>query len=162
VAVSFSSLTAKHRLTAFIRLLALTAARPGREWQAVTLGRRGTSVLGPVDPGWAALVLDDQLDLYAIGLREPLPFGPRASAEFARLRFRDLQVNPADSSAVRDWEWDRDQAYERFFGQGVTLTDLARIPSRPEEERGTLAEPSRFGTLARRVFQPLLSVEQLR
>jgi hypothetical protein len=31
-----------------------------------------------------------------------------------------------------------------------------------EEERGTLAESSRFGTLARRVFQPLLSVEQLR
>jgi hypothetical protein len=25
-----------------------------------------------------------------------------------------------------------------------------------------LAEPSRFGTLARRVFQPLLSVENLR
>jgi exodeoxyribonuclease V gamma subunit len=30
------------------------------------------------------------------------------------------------------------------------------------EERGNLAEPSRFGTLARRVFQPLLSVEDLR
>jgi exodeoxyribonuclease V gamma subunit len=35
-------------------------------------------------------------------------------------------------------------------------------PSIPSEERGSLAEPSRFGTLARRVFQPLLSVEELR
>ena len=71
-------------------------------------------------------------------------------------------MSPGESSAEKDWGWDRDTAYERFFGVGVTLAELARIPSRPEEERGTLAEPSRFGTLARRVFQPLLSVEQLR
>lgn len=159
--VSYSSLAAKHRLAAFTRLLALTAAHPGTEWQAVTVGRRHTSVLGPVDPGWAVLVLDDQLDLYETGLREPLPFSPRASAEFARLRFRDLRVDPA-ASAARDWEWDRDAAYERFFGTGVPLAELVKIPSRAEEERGTLAESSRFGTLARRVFQPLLSVEQLR
>jgi hypothetical protein len=29
-------------------------------------------------------------------------------------------------------------------------------PSRAAEERGSLAEPTRFGTLARRVFHPLL------
>jgi exodeoxyribonuclease V gamma subunit len=162
VAVSYSSLAAKHRLAAFIWLLALSAAHPGLEWQAVTIGRRGTSVLGPVDPGWAALVLDDQLDLYETGLREPLPFAPRTSLEYARLRFRDLRVTPGESSADKDWGWDRDAAYERFFGEGVTLSELSAIPSRPEEERGTLAEASRFGTLARRVFQPLLTVEQLR
>ena len=67
-----------------------------------------------------------------------------------------------ESSAEKDWGWDRDAAYERFFGEGVTLSELSAIPSRPEEERGTLAEASRFGTLARRVFQPLLTVEQLR
>jgi exodeoxyribonuclease V gamma subunit len=162
VSVSYSSLAAKHRLSAFIRLLALTAAHPGLQWQAVTIGRRGTSVLGPLDPGWAALVLDDQLDLYETGLREPLPFAPRTSLEYARLRFRDLRVTPGESSAEKDWGWERDAAYERFFGVGVTLADLSAIASRPEEERGTLAEPSRFGTLARRVFQPLLTVEQLR
>ena len=37
---------------------------------------------------------------------------------------------------------------------------LLQEPSRPEEERGSLAEPSRFGTLARRVFHPILSVEE--
>ncbi|MDN5770780.1 MAG: exodeoxyribonuclease V subunit gamma [Microlunatus sp.] len=162
LSVSYSSLNARHRLAAFIQLLALTAAHPGPGWQAVTLGRRGTSVLGPLDPGWAALVLDDQLNLYATGLREPLPFAPRTSAEFARLRFRDLPVAPGRSSAERDWRWERDAAYERFFGAGVTLAEFASAPSRPEEERGTLAEKSRFGTLARRVFQPMLSVEELR
>lgn len=162
VAVGFSTLGPRQRLAAFARLLALTAAHPGSPWQAVTIGRRGTSVIGPVDPGWAALVLADQLDLMETGLSEPLPFAPRASAEYARLRRRDLRVDPGESSARREWEWDRDAAYERFFGAGATLADLAAIPSRPDEERGTLAEPSRFGTLARRVFHPLLGVEVLR
>lgn len=162
LSVGFSWLSARQRLAAFSQLLALTAAHPGTPWRAVTIGRRGTSVLGPVDPGWAALVLDDQLDLYETGLNEPLPFAPRASAEYARLRSRDQQVSATDSPAAKQWEHDRDTAYERFFGPRVTLADLLAIPSVTREERGTLAEPSRFGTLARRVFHPLLSVEDLR
>jgi exodeoxyribonuclease V gamma subunit len=43
----------------------------------------------------------------------------------------------------------------------VTLETLLAEPSRPGEVRGTLGEPSRFGTLARRVFQPLLDNEDL-
>jgi hypothetical protein len=35
-------------------------------------------------------------------------------------------------------------------------------PSISSEARGSLAETTRFGTLARRVFQPLLLVEDLR
>lgn len=162
LSVGFSWLSARQRLAAFSQLLALTAAHPGTPWQAVTIGRGGTSVLGPVDPGWAALVLDDQLDLYETGLREPLPFAPRASAEYARLRSRDFQVSPADSPAAKQWDQDRDSAYERFFGPGVTLAQLLDIASVTREERGTLAEPSRFGTLARRVFHPMLSAEELR
>jgi exodeoxyribonuclease V gamma subunit len=42
------------------------------------------------------------------------------------------------------------------------LDDLLAQPSVPTEVRGSLTDPSRFGTLARRVFQPLLSVEDLR
>ena len=42
------------------------------------------------------------------------------------------------------------------------LPALLDQPSRTAEERGTLVEPSRFGTLARRVFSPLLTVEELR
>ena len=162
LSVGFSWLSARQRLAAFSQLLALTAAHPGTPWQAVTIGRGGTSVLGPVDPGWAALVLDDQHDLYETGLREPLPFAPRASAEYARLRSRDFQVSPADSPAAKQWDQDRDSAYERFFGPGVTLAQLLDIASVTREERGTLAEPSRFGTLARRVFHPMLSAEELR
>jgi exodeoxyribonuclease V gamma subunit len=75
---------------------------------------------------------------------------------------RDQQLTPA---LLRDldkvWTQDRDAAYERFFGPGVTLTAMLAQPSRAAEERGDLGEPSRFGTLARRVFAPLLRCEEL-
>jgi exodeoxyribonuclease V gamma subunit len=106
-------------------------------------------------------VLADLVELRWTGLREPLPFSARTSAEYARLR-SDQQLTPA---MLRDldkvWRQDRDDAYERFFGPGVKLTAMLDQPSRAEEVRGDLGEPSRFGTLARRVFAPLLRCEDL-
>ena len=57
---------------------------------------------------------------------------------------------------------ERFAAYERFFGVGAGFEAMLAQPSISSEARGSLAEPSRFGTLARRVFQPLLLVEDLR
>ena len=60
---------------------------------------------------------------------------------------------------------DAEAALRASFHSARTNFDDAfyrTMKGKPEEERGTLAEPSRFGTLARRVFQPLLTVEQLR
>jgi exodeoxyribonuclease V gamma subunit len=158
--VSYSKLAAKHRLQAWLELLALTVTDPGRDWQAVTIGRGGCSQLGPVDATWACRVLADLIDLRATGLREPLPFSPKTSAEYAALRYRDRQPQPYWRQLEKLWAQDRDEPYERFFGS--SLDSMLAQPSISSEERGSLAEPSRFGTLARRVFQPLLSVENLR
>ncbi|HKX15699.1 MAG TPA: exodeoxyribonuclease V subunit gamma [Propionibacteriaceae bacterium] len=162
VHVSYSKLAAKHRLMAWLELLALTVTDPSRAWQAVTVGRGGCSQLGPVDAQWAATVLADLIDLRATGLREAIPFSPKASAEYAALRFRDRQPALYRRQLDKLWAQDRDEAYERFFGEGAGFDAMLAQPSIPAEERGSMAEPSRFGTLARRVFQPLLSVEDLR
>jgi exodeoxyribonuclease V gamma subunit len=96
------------------------------------------------------------------GLREPLPFAARTSAHYAALRHAG---QPLAREQLRDldktWAMDRDPAYEQFFGANVPLSGLMAAPSRPDEERGALGEPSRFGTLARRVFTPLLLCEEL-
>jgi exodeoxyribonuclease V gamma subunit len=160
VHVSYSKLAAKHRLQAWIELLALTVHDPSRPWQAVTIGRGAWSQLGTVDGTWARKVLADLIDLRATGLREPIPFSPRISAEYASLRYRDRQPALYRRQLERLWAQDRDEAYERFFG--ASFDAVLAQPSITCEERGNLAEPSRFGTLARRVFQPLLSVEDLR
>jgi exodeoxyribonuclease V gamma subunit len=160
VRVSYSKLAAKHRLQAWLELLALTVTDPGQCWRSVTIGRGGCSQLGPVDATWAGRVLADLIDLRRTGLREPLPFSPKTSAEYAALRYRDRQPQPYRRRLEKLWAEDCDEAYARFFGS--SLDAMLDQPSIPSEERGSLAEPSRFGTIARRVFQPLLSVENLR
>jgi exodeoxyribonuclease V gamma subunit len=160
VHVSYSRLGAKHRLNAWLELLALTVHDPSRPWQAISVGRGGCSQLRAVDPTWASKVLADLVDLRATGLREPIPFSPKTSAEYAALRYRDRQLGLHRRQLDKLWAEDRDEAYARFFG--ASLETVLAQPSISSEERGNLAEPSRFGTLARRVFQPLLSVEDLR
>jgi exodeoxyribonuclease V gamma subunit len=159
VRVGFSMLTARQRLQAWIELLALAASHPDVEWRAVVLGRGGQSFLGPVDGGWARLVLADLVELRRNGLCEPVPFAPRTSDEYARLRAEGKPIEVFRSRLDTTWTHERDSAYERFFGAGATLDELMQQPSIPAEERGSLAEPTRFGTLARRVFHPLLSTE---
>ncbi|GAA1435279.1 exodeoxyribonuclease V subunit gamma [Microlunatus lacustris] len=166
VQVSYSRLSAKHRLQAWLELLALTAVRPGRPWRAVSVARRGVSVLGPLEPGWAARVLADLVELQQTGLREPLPFAAKTSLEYASIRFADRPLGPRMKLLHGVWREDGDDLYARFFdpppgGDGPTGLDaLLAERSRPEEERGSLVEPSRFGTLARRVFHPLLTHEE--
>jgi exodeoxyribonuclease V gamma subunit len=162
VHLSYSRLAAKHRLQTWVELLALTVTDPGRPWQAITIGRRGCSQLGRVDAAWARKVLTDLIDLRATGLREPIPFSPKTSAEYAGLRYRDRQPVRYRRQLEKLWNQERDEAYERFFGAGAGFDAMLAQPSISSEARGCLAEPSRFGTLARRVFQPLLSVEDLR
>ncbi|GAA1851826.1 exodeoxyribonuclease V subunit gamma [Microlunatus capsulatus] len=167
VQVSYSRLSARHRLQAWVELLALTALRPGRPWRAVSVARRGRSVLGPLDPGWAARVLADLVELQRTGLAEPLPFAAKTSAEYALIRFADRPLAPRMKLLRGVWRDEGDDLYARFFdpppgGHGPTGLDaLLAEPSRSTEERGSLAEPSRFGTLARRVFHPLISNEEL-
>ena len=161
VRVSFSRLSAKSRLQSWVELLALTAAHPGRSWRAVTIGTGGRSVLGPVSGRLAVLVLADLIDLQRTGLAEPIPFAPKTSADYARIRLNNWPIDPNLKSLEKTWNLERDALYEQFFGAGVSLETLLAEPSRPSEVRGTLGEPSRFGTLARRVFQPLLDNEVL-
>jgi exodeoxyribonuclease V gamma subunit len=162
VHVSFSKLAPRHRLQAWLELLALTVHDPSRAWQVVTIGRGGCSHLRAIHSTWANTVLADLIDLRATGLREPIPFAAKTSAEYAALRFRDRQPALYRKQLEKLWAEDRDEAYEGFFGAKASLDDLLAQASIPSEERGSLAERSRFGTLARRVFQPLLSVEELR
>ncbi len=89
VSIGYSRLAAKHRLRAWVQLLALTVSHPDTPWRAVTLGRGkgprlACSTLGPVTPGQARAVLADLVELHAAGLCEPLPLPPNSSYAYAR------------------------------------------------------------------------------
>jgi exodeoxyribonuclease V gamma subunit len=155
---TYSRLGARHRITAWVRLLALSAGHPQRPFTAVTIGRGGLAHIRRVEDPLAALAV--VADLYDRGLREPLPLFCKTSAAYA--------ANRADpvAAARREWlsEWnfpreDAEREHAIALGGVLALEDLLLLPPAPDEQWEPLEE-SRLGQLARRLWDPLLAVEE--
>jgi exodeoxyribonuclease V gamma subunit len=164
--VTYSTLAAKQRLTAWVRYLAMTAADRG-EFQAVTVGRRGDdarrSLLSGITPDLAKRCLALLVDIRDAGLREPLPLALETSADYAARRRRGLSIENAAAGACREWESDRfrperdEPEHVLAFGAKAPFSLLTEQEA-PADERFP-DEPTRFGALARLVWEPLLTVE---
>ncbi|MBJ7330471.1 MAG: exodeoxyribonuclease V subunit gamma [Solirubrobacteraceae bacterium] len=172
-AITYSTVAAKHRIAAWARLLALSAAYPERTFTAATLGRgfRGKTMMAvattPADP------LTELARLVAVmdaGLTEPLPLSPKTSAAYAKA-IHDRVPKTAAKKTEDAWAGsykfpgeNADLEHQRVWGGVVALPDLTTAPARPEESGEGWDEraPSRFGRLALRVWLPLLACEQLR
>jgi exodeoxyribonuclease V gamma subunit len=165
---SYSSLAPKHRLTAWVRLLAVAATQPDRAWSAVTTGRGAyrrptwrSTLRAPEDP---AAVLRALVDLRDRGLRAPLPVGPGATAAYADRRRAGGSVEEAVDAAGREWSSRFGDAKDRHLqyvhGRAPSLPVLLAAQALPDE-RAWADEPSRFGVVARRLWDPLLAVEQV-
>ena len=156
----------RQRIRAWVRLVALTAAHPERRWRAVTVGRgfRGgvvVATVGPVVPRQARALLADLVALRAEGLCEPLPLPTVAAHVYARTREGGATADGALAEATRTWREGRfpecaDPLYHRVFGPAAGQEVLVASASPGGEE------PSRFGTLALRLWRPLLAAETLR
>jgi exodeoxyribonuclease V gamma subunit len=134
--VTYSRVAAKHRLTAWVRLLALTAAHPDRGFAAVTVGRAGGAnvTVRRIDPPadgrreWALVHLATLLDLYDRGMREPLPLYCNTSAAYAAAAADG--TDPV-AAARREWtsEWqfpkeDAEREHQLVLGGVLSLDDL--------------------------------------
>ena len=171
VRVHYSKLSAKHRLQAWIDLLALSAARPDEAWTARTFGRfkrygrEGVaSSLLHVEPDEALTVLRELVDVRDRGLGEPLPLFAKTSAAYAA-RFRKDGQGSVD--ADRAWRSndrfpgeDADAAHVLVHGPGTSLDRLMALPH--DDERWFDHEPTRMGQYSLRVWTPLLEHEKAR
>ncbi|MEA2146968.1 MAG: exodeoxyribonuclease gamma subunit, partial [Solirubrobacteraceae bacterium] len=179
---TYSRLAAKHRLAAWARLVAATAAAPARPLSAATIGRaqrdageRAVAVsfipaLGD-DRATRARVageaLDGLVDLYDRGLREPLPVPCASAAAYARaLHIGEDAVAGARTAWESAYNYPReDQQLEHqlVLGGQLTVEELMAIPASPDERgEGWLeTEPSRFARLAHRLWFELLAREEL-
>ncbi|WP_225755669.1 exodeoxyribonuclease V subunit gamma [Actinotalea sp. Marseille-Q4924] len=169
----FSRLAAKHRLRAWVQLLALSAGEPAASWTAVTIGRgpgtsarAAVSVLTAPDGPTARELLGELVALRDAALREPLPLPVKATCAYARSRHAHEEVGQALDGADRQWKDDRmvpgeqSDAYHRLvWGDGAPLRTVLAEPS-PTEAGWWPEEGSRLGVLARRVWEPLLQHER--
>ncbi len=164
----YSRLGAKHRLRAWVQLLALVASEPGRPWQAVTIGRpQGTrpgaaaSGLRTPDPTWAAQRLDDLVRLRERALRGPLPMPVDAAHAYASSRHAGNEEVQALEDARRLWRsgFERtDEHHVLCWGADCELDDLMDRPDATEQAWWP-QDSTRLGVLARRVWEPLLDHE---
>ncbi|MGH3568756.1 MAG: exodeoxyribonuclease V subunit gamma [Pseudonocardia sp.] len=169
VRVEYSRLAPKHRLRAWVELLALAAAHPGREWRAVTIGRGTHSgllrcTLGPVGPERATALLAELVTLHRRGMCEPLPLATATSHTYAHGRSSGSAVADALASAAKRWAQDRagrdDAAHQLVWGAGAPLSALLAAPPGPGESASN-DEPTRFGALALGLWTPIFATETL-
>jgi exodeoxyribonuclease V gamma subunit len=179
--VTYARVNPRHRLAAWVRLLALTAAHPERPFEALTIGRVASGADGRVtvarippldaDPATrAALALDHLgvlVDLYDRGMREPPPLASLSSAAYA-----DAAREGRDPVAAARGAWesaytfdreDRDPEHVLVLGGVRTFDELLSEPARAEE-RGAWWDPDetrRFGRWARRLWDGLLQSEDV-
>ncbi len=183
LATTFSRVSAKHRIAAWVRLLALTASWPERPFAAATVGRGQrrddvrTAWIEPLgeDAGHRRAAARSELailmDLYDRGMREPLPLFCATSAAYADAARRGQD---AFAAALKEWEteWDfdredREAEHQMAFGGVLALADVLDIAPAEDEggdgwADGAESEASRFGRLARRLWEGLLAREQVR
>jgi exodeoxyribonuclease V gamma subunit len=182
--VTYSRMQPSLRLAAWVLLLALSAARPDRPFEAVTIGRAEArsrhlvtvAQLGPLGPDAATRKdvaethLRTVVDLFRRGMREPLPLYCKTSAAYAVAR--EAGADDADDVAKKRWETsqrerpneDGDAEHRYVLGE-LSFKELVARSGRPDDgECAGLAPPetSRFGVYARLLWGGLLDHETLR
>jgi exodeoxyribonuclease V gamma subunit len=183
--VTYSRLGPAARLIAWVRLLAITAAWPERSFEAATIGRardgaaKGTKVTtariatlgGDAAKRQAAAIeyLDGLLDLYRANLREPLPLYCKTSAAWAEASYRNQPAEkPASAAWTSSYNYPRenkDTEHVLVFGGEVGFEEMVARSGAPRPDEGgdgwDVFEQTRFGRLARRLWDGLLDHEEV-
>jgi exodeoxyribonuclease V gamma subunit len=159
---TYSRLAAKHRLAAWVRLLALTAAHPGRPFVAASVGRGQQSApaaiarIAPlaqdaVGRSEAAVAeLESLVELYDRGMREPLPLYCLTSAAYAEAVAIDRNpLTAARAAWTSKWNFD---AEDQELEHQLVLGGVRAFDELPADELGRSAGQLWEGLLAREVL----------
>ena len=168
VRVTYSRLGAKHRLRAWISLLALVASAPDEPWEAVTIGRASgarprRSTLSGVDASAAAAHLEALACLHDAARSRPVPMAAKTSAAYAERRHGGDGVDDALSAARKEWTGDLGEVHDRYhrlvWGRGAPFEALLAEPVSTPVAAATGGEAGWFGELACGLWLPLLEHE---
>ena len=103
---TYSTISAKHEIVAWVRLLALAVAEPDTAWVAQLTGKRGTVQLTAPQSDQAITLLDGLVDVRARGMRYPLGLPPKTARAFAVQAVRgDHPAVQRSAFRAADSEW---------------------------------------------------------
>ena len=158
------------RLSAWLRLLALSATYPEVPFETQTIGRTpkgstravAVATIGPLDPepqnrrDLARAHLAVLVGLFGRGMREPLPLFCKTSAAYAA--DRSLGREPADAAqtARKEWEsrgdWDNensDKEHRFVLGGELSFAEMVTAHGRSGRRRGHRSRPFRAPSVRR-------------
>ncbi|MFI1460423.1 exodeoxyribonuclease V subunit gamma [Nocardia carnea] len=170
VRTTYSRVAPKHRLAAWVSVLAL-AATEDRSWRAAVTGRgrfptpAWRAELTAPAAGEASGLLRTLVALRDAGLAEPLPIPTATTAAYAEARFRRLPPEEAMVAADREFGGgDKKRDFAEHTDRNVRYVwgpapDLSRLTA-AAAPAGEPVENTRFGSIARRLWVPLLRAEQ--
>lgn len=175
VSVTYSSIRAKQRISAWVRLLALSAAHPDRSFVAHTVGRGGRdgarrALAGPLDDR-ALDWLKALIDVRDRGLCAPLPLPLSTGLAVAEAMARHRSGDDESLLAVARKEWQNtpsnlipgecaDAAHTLLLGEDAPVEDFFVAPGADEtweSEREGYGFRTRIGQYAWRVWGPLVT-----
>jgi exodeoxyribonuclease V gamma subunit len=178
--VTYSKLGPSARLIAWVRLLALTATWPERAFSALTVGRGqgsrttvSVATIRPLGPDVrsrreaAESHLQTLVEVFQRGMREPLPLYCRTSAAWAAAVAEGKDPHRA---AAGSWnseykfdKEDREAEHILVLGDGLPFGAMVECTGGPlfDEVGWDPSESTRFGLYARRVWDGLLSHEEI-
>ncbi len=181
-ALTYSRVAPKHRLAAWVYLLALAAARPETAYEAVTLGRRRADGPTASEVTVARTRLPDApderraealhhlavlVDVFERGMREPLPLYCKTSAAYAAaVAAGEDGLKAAGGEWASGWSFPKEDAepeHRLVLGGTRPVDELFEMLPRGDEQGGgwALDEPTRAGRYARRLWDGLLAHEEL-
>ena len=164
----YSMIHPKHLISLYVDLLALAACYPETAWQARLVARKKSSadiveLQSPVgSPGereaWGRAGLATLIDLYIRGMTEPIPLFEKCSHLLAS-GAREWKVKKAWEAGYKEDGECCDQYHLIAFGRALPYDLLIGMPPADDEIGGDWPlGDSRFEVLARRLWQPVLSL----
>lgn len=157
---TYSKSKTSQQLALWPELLAAAVAEPGPGWAARLVTRDGEVALLAPDPERCADVLAELASLFAAGMRAPLPLMPATALRYAERRPEQSTTQATSRARYGAWqqyviaERDKPEIVMLWGPQAPLEALLAERPRR--DEPWYPDEPSRFGVLARRLWEPIL------